>query len=43
MVVTRTIILFQKKICDKLSIELIDNLGNKIQSSSWLLKANNES
>lgn len=33
----------EKEICDKLSIELIDNLGNKIQSSSWLLKANNES
>jgi cytidyltransferase-like protein len=33
----------EKEICDKLSIKLIDNLGNKIQSSSWLLKANNES
>tara|TARA_B100001027_G_C16027637_1_gene224049 strand:- start:121 stop:540 length:420 start_codon:yes stop_codon:yes gene_type:complete len=26
------------KICKKLSIGLIDGLGNKIQSSSWLLK-----
>tara|TARA_B100000965_G_scaffold405126_2_gene437999 strand:- start:3005 stop:3430 length:426 start_codon:yes stop_codon:yes gene_type:complete len=26
------------KICNKLGIELIDGLGNKIQSSSWLLK-----
>ena len=25
-------------ICEKLGIELIDGLGNKIQSSSWLLK-----
>lgn len=26
------------KICNKLGIDLIDGLGNKIQSSSWLLK-----
>ena len=25
-------------ICNKLNIKLIDGLGNKIQSSSWLLK-----
>ena len=25
-------------ICEKLGIKLIDGLGNKIQSSSWLLK-----
>lgn len=30
----------EKKICDKLGIKLIDGLGNKIQSSSWLLKNN---
>ena len=28
----------EKKICDKLGIRLIDGLGDKIQSSSWLLK-----
>ena len=28
----------EKDICDKLGIKLIDGLGNKIQSSSWLLK-----
>ncbi len=28
----------ERKICKKLGIELIDNLGDKIQSSSWLLK-----
>ena len=28
----------EKKICDKLNIKLIDGMGNKIQSSSWLLK-----
>ena len=28
----------EKNICVKLGIELIDGLGNKIQSSSWLLK-----
>ena len=30
----------ERDICDKLSIKLIDNLGEKIQSSSWIL--NNE-
>ncbi len=30
----------EKNICDKLGIKLIDNLGDKIQSSSWLLKKN---
>jgi len=28
----------ESKICNKLGIKLIDGLGNKIQSSSWLLK-----
>lgn len=28
----------ERIICKKLGIELIDNLGDKIQSSSWLLK-----
>ena len=28
----------EKEICNKLGITLIDNLGDKIQSSSWLLK-----
>ena len=28
----------EKEICEKLGIELIDGLGEKIQSSSWLLK-----
>ena len=27
----------ESKICDMLSIELIDGIGNKIQSSSWLI------
>lgn len=27
----------ERQICEKLGIELIDNLGSKIQSSSWLL------
>ena len=27
----------EKEICDKLNIKLIDNMGDKIQSSSWLL------
>jgi hypothetical protein len=27
----------EKQICDELGIEMIDGLGNKIQSSSWLL------
>ena len=30
----------EKKICDELDIKLIDGLGDKIQSSSWLLKNN---
>lgn len=30
----------EREICKKLSIELIDGLGQKIQSSSWLLKNN---
>lgn len=28
----------EKEICDKLNIKLIDDMGDKIQSSSWLLK-----
>lgn len=28
----------EKPICDQMSIALIDGLGDKIQSSSWLLK-----
>ena len=27
----------EKEICERLSINLVDNLGEKIQSSSWLL------
>ena len=30
----------ERKICEMLGIDLIDGLGNKIQSSSWLLKKN---
>ena len=33
----------ESKICSKLDIGLIDNLGAKVQSSSWLLKQTNES
>ena len=32
----------EKEICKKYNIELIDGLGNKIQSSSWLLKKPSE-
>ena len=28
----------ERAICGKLNIQLLDNLGDKIQSSSWLLK-----
>lgn len=28
----------EREICEKLGIQLIDGLGDKIQSSSWLLK-----
>lgn len=28
----------ERSICEKLELDLIDGLGNKIQSSSWLLK-----
>ena len=28
----------EREICEKLNIQLVDNLGEKIQSSSWLLK-----
>tara|TARA_B100000902_G_scaffold63658_1_gene70415 strand:- start:9026 stop:9448 length:423 start_codon:yes stop_codon:yes gene_type:complete len=28
----------EKEICDKLGVSMIDGLGDKIQSSSWLLK-----
>ena len=30
----------EKLICEKLKIELVDGLGDKIQSSSWLIKNN---
>ena len=29
--------ILERQICEKLGIELIDSLGGKIQSSSWLL------
>ena len=29
--------ILERNICEKLMVKLIDNLGNKIQSSSWLL------
>ena len=32
----------EKEICHKLSIDLIDRMGVKIQSSSWLLKKKND-
>lgn len=31
----------EREICESLGIELIDGLGGKIQSSSWLLTENN--
>ena len=31
----------EEEVCSKLNIKLIDGLGNKVQSSSWLLKNNN--
>ena len=30
----------ERPVCEELGIELIDDLGEKIQSSSWLLKKN---
>ena len=30
----------EKEICDALKIDLVDGLGDKIQSSSWLIKGN---
>jgi cytidyltransferase-like protein len=30
----------EREVCEKLGIELIDGLGEKIESSSWLLKNN---
>ena len=30
----------EKEVCDRLGIELVDGLGDKVQSSSWLLKSN---
>jgi len=30
----------EKEVCERLGIELVDGLGDKIQSSSWLLKGN---
>jgi len=29
----------ERKVCERLGIELLDGLGDKIQSSSWLLKS----
>ena len=29
---------FERPICDQMGITLVDGLGDKIQSSSWLLK-----
>lgn len=31
----------EKEICEKLGIKLVDGMGDKIQSSSWLLAKNN--
>ena len=31
----------EKEVCERLGIELLDGLGDKIQSSSWILKNNN--
>jgi len=31
----------EREVCEKLKIKLIDGLGEKIQSSSWLLKSKN--
>lgn len=28
----------EKKVCDELGIQMVDGLGEKVQSSSWLLK-----
>jgi D-beta-D-heptose 7-phosphate kinase/D-beta-D-heptose 1-phosphate adenosyltransferase len=30
----------EKEVCDRLGIKLCDGLGNKIQSSSWILEKN---
>ena len=32
----------EEEVCSKLNIKLIDGMGDKIQSSSWLLKNNNK-
>ena len=32
----------ESKLCNKLGIKLLDGLGEKIQSSSWLLKKDND-
>jgi hypothetical protein len=32
----------EKDVCNQFGIELIDGLGDKIQSSSWLLKNTSE-
>ena len=41
MVEIRLTLVLEKKICNELGIKLIDGLGDKIQSSSWIL--NNKS
>ena len=33
----------EAEICNQLGIELVDGLGNKIQSSSWLIKGSKQS
>jgi hypothetical protein len=30
----------ERTICEEMNVRLIDGLGDKIQSSSWLLKSN---
>ena len=32
----------EEEVCSKLNIKLIDGMGDKVQSSSWLLKNNNK-
>ena len=33
--------ILESKVCKELNIKMIDGLGSKVQSSSWLLKNNN--
>ena len=41
MVEIKTTRFHLKKFCNKLGIDLVDGLGNKIQSSSWLINNKN--